>query len=716
MATKARIIASLLSKAKDAPPNSVKLGDSDDTRLFVPGVGLDTNLAQTGQSLVWNDTTNQLGFGNPLPGVVSIYDSINQLPLTGDISLGQKAFVNDTNKLYLYEGSGWYNIAIINQSPTFTTSPSLSYVLSTDGTPTVVTLAAEDSEGVPLTWSYETSGLLNEATITQGSGDSSNVFTITPSTSDSDEGNFTITFKVSDGINISSESSSFTLAFFKQLIVSWPENQYDTFSNVTDSVYDESTQTHYTLGYAENWSNTGNNTSPVLMTKHDANGVWQAGYRYHNTSSNYDDGASSTSVLINGSDYSDPDHLYAACALRTVQVSSSRTAHFYLKIRKSDLRCIDASEFYQNDPNGPSGGFHDKDLNSGTFLLNDNGNVNRSTVCRVGATSLNAGWSKYYTVSYYTGANSPFNIHGNDLIRVGILQNQKAVIYGEGWDLLDTNNYYRRGGPLIVVVNNIGSVTASKFIKPNDTSTRWNYMRVIQGHGSYAAVLNGVNYLLYERYFGTGSLSASIRKYHFIEFTDDLSTTWNYTRTIACSDNDFEARNIFSDGTYLYVTGFGNRKSWIVKINPSTWTAVETLRIRTSGSIQPLAVERIKFYGNNIVATCSMGYNGTSDTNGGFIGLSKDFSVYSTTETAQSGDYSQILIQRDTSTTWTFGTDSFSSSSGNLTVSSGSAGLTTNYNFITNNNYPNNYGSSASFFNVNSSTTSLDKDGVTLTI
>lgn len=718
MPTKARRIASLLTKAKSAPPNTVQFGDSDDTRLFVPGIGLDTNLAQTGQSLVWNNTSKELGFGNPLPGIVSIYDSINQLPLTGDISLGQKAFVNDTNKLYLYEGSGWYNIAIINQSPSFITGPSLSYSLSTDGTPTVITLAAQDSEGVPLSWSYETSGLLNEAVITQGSGDSSNVFTITPSTSDSDEGSFTITFKVTDGINITSESSTIVLAFFKQLIFSWPENQYDTFSTATDVVYDQTTQTYYTLGYAENWANTGNGTYPILMTKHNSEGIWQAGYRYHNTSGSYIDGGNS-GVLIDGSNHGDSSHLYAAINGIHVYSSQIRRAHFYLKIQKSNLQCVDLSCIYALSPNGNHGSWYDKDETNGTYLTTWTDSL--TAVLKLSPTSMTGpSLKKSYVTNYYTGASAPFNIHENAFTRLGVLPNNEYVIFGDGWDLLDTTNYYRRGGPLIAVCSSNGSVVSSRFVNPTDTSTRWDYTRPRQGGSTNVATLNNIHYVLYERIFGTGSITPSITKYHIIQFSRDMSTVWDYSKTIQSTDSDFVAQDVFSDGTNLYVIGYGNRKSWIVKVSPETdgssWTVGDVLRIRTSGTIQPLQIKKIKFYGNDMVLSCSMGYNGTSDLNGGVITLSSDFTTYSTTEVAQSGDYSSVYIQKDENTTFSIQNSTYGSSSGNLTISVGTPSTEEYDNIITTSSYPTSFGSSSTYFNVNTSTTSLDKDGTLLTL
>lgn len=141
---------------------------------------------------------------------VTVYATVAALPLTG-VNGGAQAYVTATNRLYLWTGTGWYNIAIVNQAPTITSGANASYTLSINGTPTVVTLQATDPEGLPLTWSYQiTSGSLGStATISQNS----NVFTITPSTNSANFGTFEVTFRVTDGVNISTSTSTFTLAF-----------------------------------------------------------------------------------------------------------------------------------------------------------------------------------------------------------------------------------------------------------------------------------------------------------------------------------------------------------------------------------------------------------------------------------------------------------------------------------------------------------------------
>ena len=147
-------------------------------------------------------------------GSVTTYATAAALPLSGNTA-GDQAFVSETGRLYIFTGAGWYNIALINTNPNISSGANASYSLNIDGTPTVITLVANDPEGIPITWSYAvTSGSLTNgggtsATVTQVD----NEFTITPSTNQAYEGVFDITFTASDGVNLATSASTFRLAW-----------------------------------------------------------------------------------------------------------------------------------------------------------------------------------------------------------------------------------------------------------------------------------------------------------------------------------------------------------------------------------------------------------------------------------------------------------------------------------------------------------------------
>jgi hypothetical protein len=141
--------------------------------------------------------------------------TVNDLSTSGN-KVGAQAFVSETNRLYMWNGSGWYNIALINTTPTWDSNgqPNASYILDADSpqTATTITLAASDPEGTPVSYNYVTGGQMDSiATISQDSS----VFTITPKTLVQAPGGGTgsITFRATDGINILPQVSSFTLNF-----------------------------------------------------------------------------------------------------------------------------------------------------------------------------------------------------------------------------------------------------------------------------------------------------------------------------------------------------------------------------------------------------------------------------------------------------------------------------------------------------------------------
>lgn len=175
-----------------------------------------------------------------ISGGASSYADVNSLPASP--SQGDIALVTGTNKLYVYDGSNWFNIAIVNQAPTAISGNQANYTLALDGTPTVVTLVSTDPEGFPLTWSATTSGDTQVGTVTNVD----NVFTITPSTDQADIGTLSVTFSVTDGNNTETSVSSFTLAFLSPL---WDETVLSIGTSSTDGLtnstfIDRSTNAH----------------------------------------------------------------------------------------------------------------------------------------------------------------------------------------------------------------------------------------------------------------------------------------------------------------------------------------------------------------------------------------------------------------------------------------------------------------------------------------
>ena len=176
----------------------------------------------------------------------TIYSSADTLPVSA--AAGDQAFVSSTNRLYISNGSGWYNIALINNTPYWITEADGSYTLSTTGDVTTITILAQDSDGINVVYTAVTdSDFDNIATVTKDS-DNGRTFTITPTDSENGTavaGTGTVTFRASDGVNLVSTLSTFSLTFITVI-----ENSAETRLLVkadavsTDNQVDASTNTH----------------------------------------------------------------------------------------------------------------------------------------------------------------------------------------------------------------------------------------------------------------------------------------------------------------------------------------------------------------------------------------------------------------------------------------------------------------------------------------
>jgi len=179
----------------------------------------------------------------------TVYDSIGLLPYVGN-ETGDQAYVSSNNRLYLWDSVGWYNVALINRAPSILSvqdsdGNTTPFELSPDGIVTTITISAVDSDGETITYSAT-----GDSDFINGMGSISqagNEFTITPFGSDSATAESgTITFKATDGINISSSINTFTLSF--AWVVDLTQVTYDS---VSFSVVNQDTNP-YKIAFNEN--------------------------------------------------------------------------------------------------------------------------------------------------------------------------------------------------------------------------------------------------------------------------------------------------------------------------------------------------------------------------------------------------------------------------------------------------------------------------------
>lgn len=183
------------------------------SQLMSEGGSLDTQIDSSG-------TSGEIGGG----GATS-YANTAAFPSTGN-SEGDLAFAQDTNTLYVWDGSEWDRISSGPQiGPRYTTTPASTLSLNNDGSTSILTAVAVDESGFPITYDwdaysgstvYSASSLPPQLTAVS---ESSGVFTLTPSTSDSDAGTVTFRTKASDGVLFTPAITTLTLTFGESIVV-----------------------------------------------------------------------------------------------------------------------------------------------------------------------------------------------------------------------------------------------------------------------------------------------------------------------------------------------------------------------------------------------------------------------------------------------------------------------------------------------------------------
>ena len=163
-----------------------------------------------GRTFKYSSASNSWSAATPDAPVSNIpssqaYVDEDSLPLT-DVVAGSTAFVETGNKLFIFSGQGWFEIATINTAPSITSGADAAYSSSIGGSAITVSMTATDPEGTPVIWSHTiTSGTVEDTTV---SNDGS-VFTIVPGATPA---TFNIAFTASDGVNIDTSSSLFTIS------------------------------------------------------------------------------------------------------------------------------------------------------------------------------------------------------------------------------------------------------------------------------------------------------------------------------------------------------------------------------------------------------------------------------------------------------------------------------------------------------------------------
>ena len=205
----------------DAAPSSPTAGDlwynTNAGGLFV--YYQDANSSQWVEIVGKTGATGATGAQGPAGSSAAITRYANVAGFPGSPTAADLAYANDTNTLYLYNGTSWEVVASGNdESPVITTEPPTStQALSNSGSTSTVTMVAQDPEGFDITYgiAYKTannalpSQLASAPSINQSTG----VYTFTPSTNSAHAGNFRARLSASDGARTTTRLVDFSLAF-----------------------------------------------------------------------------------------------------------------------------------------------------------------------------------------------------------------------------------------------------------------------------------------------------------------------------------------------------------------------------------------------------------------------------------------------------------------------------------------------------------------------
>lgn len=159
---------------------------------------------------------------------VSVYEALDSLPSTG-LTAGDEAYVKSNSRLYISNGSGWYNVSLVNSAPYWDSEPLTSYDITDSSTALVITAKALDSDNpaaIITNQSFASDSAQYLVNITRDSS----VFTFTPKTqdsvwasatagdlTDSNTNDFIYTFKWTDGVSFVSKAVTINYNFSTDL-------------------------------------------------------------------------------------------------------------------------------------------------------------------------------------------------------------------------------------------------------------------------------------------------------------------------------------------------------------------------------------------------------------------------------------------------------------------------------------------------------------------
>jgi len=146
--------------------------------------------------------------GEALGGSITTYANASVLPLSG-LTAGEFAFVSSNSSIYFTNGSGWYLVQSVNQSPSVTLSDTNLGVGGINPNTASFTYTVTEPEGTPVTITVSNSGIANTSVGNVQHYTSNNTIIFNGITMSQDD-YFQITVSASDGVNIGTATANIT--------------------------------------------------------------------------------------------------------------------------------------------------------------------------------------------------------------------------------------------------------------------------------------------------------------------------------------------------------------------------------------------------------------------------------------------------------------------------------------------------------------------------
>lgn len=129
-----------------------------------------------------------------------------------NLTAGDFSFDQENNRLYITNGSGWYSIALINQSPTLTANVS-SVSLGGSGNTVLIGYTVVEPDGTPVNVTVSNSGIANTSQGTVVHTAANNTIEVNNFAAEGDEWSANVVISATDGVNIAVDSFTINIVY-----------------------------------------------------------------------------------------------------------------------------------------------------------------------------------------------------------------------------------------------------------------------------------------------------------------------------------------------------------------------------------------------------------------------------------------------------------------------------------------------------------------------